>query len=155
MRAQSVDARGRGPASGEKAGAGGVAEGGLAVGVGKEGAALGEPVHVRGERLGMPAEATDPVVQIVDGDEQDVWGGGLRLGSKGRQRAQGEHNGGKEVLHRDPVSNPVGQPKVARNLARLLDGHALGEVPRFVHVAAALDGGVISEELERDGGEDR
>src|SRR4051812_50212201 len=34
-----------------------------------------------------------------------------------------------------------------------LDGHALGEVARFVHVAAEVEGSVVGEELEGDGGE--
>ena len=35
-------------------------------------ALLCERINVRRLRLGMPTKAANPVVQIVDGDEQDV-----------------------------------------------------------------------------------
>ena len=34
-----------------------------------------------GLRLGVPAKATDPIIQIVDRDQQDVW---LILGPEGK-----------------------------------------------------------------------
>src|SRR5262249_61369989 len=37
----------------------------------------------------------------------------------------------------------------------LLDRHALGQVPRLVHVRAAVDGHVVGEQLEGDGEEER
>ena len=37
----------------------------------------------------------------------------------------------------------------------LLDGDALGEIPRLVHVRSLETGDVVGEELERDGGQDR
>ena len=40
--------------------------------VGKQGAHLGQPVDVGGLGLGVTAEATDPIIQIVDREEQDV-----------------------------------------------------------------------------------
>ena len=48
-------------------------------------AARGEPVDVRRYRLRVAAEVADPVLQVVDGDEQDVGLGGL-----GGERARGE-----------------------------------------------------------------
>ena len=41
--------------------------------IGKKGAHPGQAVDVGGFRLGVPAEATDPIIQIVDRKEQDVW----------------------------------------------------------------------------------
>ena len=44
--------------------------------VGEDGAAGGEPIHVRGPDLRMAAEKSHPVVQVIDGDEEDVrWAG--------------------------------------------------------------------------------
>ena len=60
---------------------GGVADRRLAMPIGKKGAHPGEAVDVGGFRLGEPAEATDPIIQIVDRDQQDVW---LILGSEGK-----------------------------------------------------------------------
>ena len=42
------------------------------MGIREQRAPGGEAIDVGGLRLGMTAEATDPVIQIVDGDEQDV-----------------------------------------------------------------------------------
>ena len=49
--------------------------------IGKQGAHLGQSVDVGGLRLGVPAKATDPIIQIVDRDQQDVW---LILGPEGK-----------------------------------------------------------------------
>ena len=49
--------------------------------IGKKGAHPSHAVDVRGFRLGVPAEATDPIIQIVDRDQQDVW---LILGPEGK-----------------------------------------------------------------------
>ena len=41
-----------------------------------------EPINVRCFCLRMPAHAADPVIEIIDGDEQDIGFGGVsRLGS--------------------------------------------------------------------------
>ena len=48
--------------------------------IGKKGAHLGQAVDVRGLGLGVSAEATDPIIQIVDREEQDVR---LVLGAEG------------------------------------------------------------------------
>jgi hypothetical protein len=55
------------------------------VGVEKGGAAAREGVEVRGLRERMAAERSDPVVQIIDEDEEDV-------GSRNR-RQRGGFNG--------------------------------------------------------------
>ena len=66
------------------------------MGVGKEYAAGGEAIKVRGDRLRMSAQATDPVIEIVDRDEQDVGsvrrqlGGG---GEAGREKGEGSEEG--------------------------------------------------------------
>ena len=57
-----------------------IAERRLAMGVAEQGAAPREPVDVGRPRLRMTAEAADPVVQVVDGDEEDV---GLAPGGRG------------------------------------------------------------------------
>lgn len=43
------------------------------MGIVKKNAARSEPIEVWRDRLGMSAEATDPVVEVVHRDEQDVW----------------------------------------------------------------------------------
>jgi ribosomal protein L18 len=32
-----------------------------------------EPINIRRPRLSVTAKATDPIVQIIDSNEQDVW----------------------------------------------------------------------------------
>ena len=86
-------------ATGHDGGARGEADGGLAVGVGEEGAPLGEGVDVRCPGLGMSAEAADPVVEVVDGDEDDV---GFFCGGAGEKEGEAEeedadHSFGKGV----------------------------------------------------------
>ena len=49
--------------------------------IGKQGAHVGQAVDVGCLGLGVSAEATDPVVQVVDGDKQDVR---LPLGPEGK-----------------------------------------------------------------------
>lgn len=58
------------------------------MGVEKRGAAHGEPVQVWGLHHRMPAEMADPVILIVDGDEEDVWL--LRLGRMHRDEKKCE-----------------------------------------------------------------
>ena len=53
-------------------GSGRIAYGSLAMGIGKQSSPCRQPVEVRGLDLRMPAQATDPVVEVVDGQEQDV-----------------------------------------------------------------------------------
>jgi hypothetical protein len=42
------------------------------MGVQKGGATLGESVDMRGLRKGVPAKVADPIVLVVDGNEQDI-----------------------------------------------------------------------------------
>ena len=42
------------------------------MGLFKEHATFGQCIYVWCLRLWMPSEATDPVVEVIDGDEQDV-----------------------------------------------------------------------------------
>ena len=68
----AVDAGGGGAQAGHDGRAGGVAEGGGAVGVFEQHAPAGQSINIGSLCLGMPSKTTNPVVQIVDGDEQDV-----------------------------------------------------------------------------------
>ena len=47
------------------------------MGIGKQLAAGGEPIQVGRPGLRMPAHAPDPIIQIVDGDKQNI---GPKLG---------------------------------------------------------------------------
>lgn len=42
------------------------------MGVGEENTARGESIEIRREGLRVPPEAADPIVQIIDREEQDV-----------------------------------------------------------------------------------
>ena len=93
---ECVDAGRGGPQPGQQAGPRWIAERRLAVGVGEESAAGGQPVHVRRLNLRMTLEAADPVVQIVDGDHQDIGTVvGCWRGDGGEAQAdQGDEEGG-------------------------------------------------------------
>lgn len=82
---QSVDPGGGGSQAEHDAGAGGVAEHGITMGVGKKGAAFGKGIDVRGLDHGVPAKAADPVVEVVNGDENDVGFAGFIGGSGGHE----------------------------------------------------------------------
>ena len=75
------------------------------MGVGEERAARGEAVHVRRLHLRMPSETADPVVLIVNGEEEDV---GLRRG--GGRAAQNA----KECEKSDEEANVSGFHSVLR-----------------------------------------
>ena len=49
-----------------------VAQSGGRMSVGENDTALGEPFHVGRDGLGMSVQRTDPVVHVVDGDEQNI-----------------------------------------------------------------------------------
>jgi hypothetical protein len=40
--------------------------------VGEENSAGSEAIKIRGDRLGMPAHASNPVIEIVEGNEENV-----------------------------------------------------------------------------------
>lgn len=41
--------------------------------VGEEDTSFGKAINVRGFRLRVPAHAADPIVQIIDSNEEDIW----------------------------------------------------------------------------------
>jgi hypothetical protein len=59
------------------------------VGVGEEDTALGETVDIRSPCVRMTPEATNPVIEVVDRDEEYVGLVGRRLGGGGRLRKRG------------------------------------------------------------------
>ena len=104
-----------------------------AVGIGEIAAPLGEAVHVRRERLGMAAEKTGPVVEIVDGDEQDV--GALFSRQPGRrppQRPITERRAGGGAPRKrwgKPISWAVGRLGMSLRVCTASDSRA--QAPRF------------------------
>ena len=110
--AVGVDAGGGWPQTGHKAGTRGAADGGLAMGVGKEHAALRKSVHVWGGGLGMAltgelavlgrsalvGQATDPVVEIVNGDQQYVVAlSGAKIAAEDNQEAEESSHEARDV----------------------------------------------------------
>ena len=69
---EAVDAGRVGSEAEHEGGAGRVAEGRLAVRVGEESAGFCKGVDVRRFGVGVSVEAADPVVLIIDSDEEDV-----------------------------------------------------------------------------------
>ena len=69
---EAVDAGGVGSEAEHEGGAGRVAEGRLAVRVGEESAGFGEVVDVGSFGVGVSVEAANPVVLIIDSDEENV-----------------------------------------------------------------------------------
>ena len=70
--AEVIDACGGGVGPGEEADSGGIADRCLAVSVGEGDAPLSEPIEVGRYALGVSAERADPVVEVVDGDEEHI-----------------------------------------------------------------------------------
>ena len=100
-RHEPVDARARRPQPGEQTGARRIAQRCLAVRVREKCAALCEAIDVRRLDLGMPAEAADPVVLIVNGDEEDVWlRGRIRCGKLHGKKSGEYDEGEEETVHR-------------------------------------------------------
>lgn len=95
---EAVDAGAGGTEAEEETGAAGIAERCLAVGVGEGGPLAGELIDVGRFGEGMTAERTDPVVEVIDADDEDVGTrggiGGIRL-SEGHQHEQGEAEKGE------------------------------------------------------------
>ena len=69
---QAVDAGSGRSQAGHQARAGGVAKGRLAVSVGEGRSAIRQSVHVGCLDLRMSLQRSDPVVEVVDRDEQNV-----------------------------------------------------------------------------------
>ena len=85
---EAVDAGGGGAKAEHETGARGIAQGTLRVGIEEGGAAGGEPVQVRSFDKGVPAERADPVILVVDGNEEDVGrlrGSGEGVGAEGEE----------------------------------------------------------------------
>ena len=92
-RLERVDPGGGGPQARQQARARRVAQRGLAMGVGEERPAPCQAVDVRRLGLRMSAQASDPIVQVIDRDEQDV---GPALGGQAG-RDLGYHHGPGEA----------------------------------------------------------
>jgi hypothetical protein len=93
-RRQAVDAGGRRPQPGEQAGARGIAQRRLAMRVEEGGAAPGQRVEVGRPGQRMPAQVADPIVLIINGDEQDVrLAGGRGNGGRTEQNQNREETG--------------------------------------------------------------
>jgi hypothetical protein len=58
--------------------------------LGEEQAALGQAVHIWRPRLRVPAKHTDPIIEIVNSDEQHIWPGHTLSRLANRQRQQGD-----------------------------------------------------------------
>ena len=42
------------------------------MGIREDNPSFGKAIHVRRQRLRMSAKKADPIVQVIDGDEQDI-----------------------------------------------------------------------------------
>ena len=94
----AVDAGGRGMHAGHDGHAGRVAGGRGAMGVGKRDRALRETVEVGRLDSGVAVERADVVVQIVDGDKEDIGLGGRRRCKRGgAHRENGKE--GQKIFH--------------------------------------------------------
>ena len=71
-RTEKIDAGRMGISSGQETRTRGITDGGLTMGVGKQSAPSSESIDVRCECLRMSAQASDPIVEVVDGDEKNV-----------------------------------------------------------------------------------
>lgn len=98
-----VDFGGVGAEAGEEAGAGGAADGLLAIGVGEDGATAGEGVDVGGMNV-AGAVATELGTHVVDGNEQDVadTGGGEQGGGQEGGKQIAAAHGRDDTLRANP-----------------------------------------------------
>ena len=119
-RRQPVNAGGGRPQSRQQAGARGIAQRRLAMSIAEERAARGQAIQVRCLRLGMSSQAADPVIQVVNGDEEDVRPfRGCRTNRVvcQSQRENGEDNPSRELpchgRSREPRAIPLAAPPVA------------------------------------------
>ena len=72
----------KGPHAGEQAHAGRIADRRLAMGVAEQHTAPGKAIDVRRAHLRVSPEAADPVVQVVNRDEQHIRPLGRRLAKR-------------------------------------------------------------------------
>ena len=113
-----VDTRDMGIVTGKEGRPGRPADRPLAMGVDEQGAPLGQAVDVRGAGLRMPIETADPIVEIIDDDEEHVR---LGQGVGGSSQAQREHDGKLATSHllgRQTVR--AAKPAFKFSVARLL-----------------------------------
>ena len=90
---QPMNAGGGGTQSREGAAAGRIAQRRLAMRITKKRAARRKPVEVRRPGLRMSPEAADPIVQVVDGDEQNVWPIRRLAGNRGDEYGETDEKG--------------------------------------------------------------
>ena len=87
---------------------------------------LGEAVNMRRSGVWMPAQTTNPVIEVIDGDQEDIgfsfWAGS-RARLRERKRKQGAHRGGKESIHLG--SDSFRSEAVARNPVSLKHRHRI------------------------------
>ena len=83
-RAEAVDTGGRGPQAEHEACAGGIAQRRLRMGVRESGSPRRQTADMRGMHLRMAAERFDPVVEVIDCDEEDVGSYGFCSGFRAR-----------------------------------------------------------------------
>jgi hypothetical protein len=101
-----IDACGGGQEAAEDGDAAGTTDRGGTVGVCERGAAGSKAIEVWGVNLaGIAAEVADPVVEIVDGEEEDVGG----LGGSKVPEARGEEQGkGQQAFHEREARFAIG-----------------------------------------------
>ena len=96
--------------------------------VGEQHAPLRQPINVRRLHLRIPAETADPIVQVINGDEQDVgaFGGGSdvddcnaagpnqQCGPAGAHSPAKKPKGGacEKWLHGDPITSSTHERRV-------------------------------------------
>jgi len=88
-----IDTGGRRPDACHDGCAGRIAGRRGAVGIGEQRPGAGEPVEIGRLDVRMPAQATDPVIEIIYGDEQDI----LLLLSAARQKRRCSTDCGEEA----------------------------------------------------------
>ena len=77
-----------------------IACGGCTVGIGEDNAAFGQAIHIRRQCLWVASEKTDPVIEVVDGYEQDIGAPRLivRVGMRNCDNCGGQADDGQELL---------------------------------------------------------
>ena len=103
-RGQSVDPRGRGPQSRHEARPRRIAQWRLALRICEQRPPGRQRVDIRSLDLRMPVQAAEPVVLVVDRNEQNVWFRSLFRGGRCRQQAVHGHNHSKPA---DPWEHGV------------------------------------------------
>ena len=62
------------------------------MGIGEVAPTLGQCIHVRSDRLGVPTHEAHPVIEVIDGNEQDIGFGGI-FGQGAKYKQRKEKNG--------------------------------------------------------------